>query len=250
MSGPTGDRLLLWGQLPPSGKILRSSSRAAGAAFGVAETVPGPGTLFSGESVGAALGPTGQAVAVQVRTVVVTERPAAGVWTAPVVLTESTNLFGMAAPQAAVDPAGGGVATWVRFDGAHWVVEVSERAAGAGAWSAPVVLSPTSRDASRPALAVSSTGRAIVAWQEKRANTVVLRLRARASVSSLFGPAVTVGPSGPKRRGVPYAVASLAPRLGFASRGKAVAVWGSCFRGKPATGVFGRSCLVQAAKEK
>jgi hypothetical protein len=256
VTGPRGDALVAWGQPSAAGEGLRAAYRSPGAAFGAAETVPGPGTVFAGQSVGVALGAAGQAVIAQVRTeparraVVIAERAAGGAWSVPVVLAESTSPFGMASPQVAIDLAGNAVATWARFDGRHWVVDVSERSAATPTWSTPVTLSPASRDASRPALAVSPAGRAVVAWQEKRGAVIVLRARARPAPGTPFGASVTVGSSGPRRRGVPYQIAQVEPRIAFGPRERAITVWGSCFRDKLKGGGLGPVCLVQASSEK
>lgn len=240
---PTGGTLVTWAR---AGGVLRAAHRPPGGTFAPAETVPGPGTLSTSSLGGSAVGPAGQSVVIQQRfespsyTLVVNERPAAGVFGAPVVVSQTARLGGFTGTRVAIDAAGNAIAAWSVFNGAHWVVQTSERAVG-GTWIPVATLSGGVRDASRPALAVSPSGRAVVAWQEKRGSTVVLVARTRAATGRPFGTTVTVGTSGKKRRGAARQLASAAPQVVFGPNSKAVAAWTSCFSG---------ACLIQAAREK
>lgn len=240
---PAGGTLVTWAA---AGGLLRAAHRPPGGTFSAAETVPGPGVLSASSLGGSAVGSAGQSVVVQQRfaspnyTLAVNERPAGGVFGAPVVLGQTAQLGGFTGTRAAIDAAGNAIAAWSVFNGAHWVVQTSERAVG-GAWSPATTLSGGVRDASRPALAVSRSGRALVAWQEKRGSTVVLVARARTATGRPFGATVTVGTSGTKRRGAPRQIASARPQVAFGPNSRGIAAWTSCFSG---------GCLIQAAREK
>ena len=67
-------------------------------------------------------------------------------------------------PLVAMDGSGNAVAVWLRFDGAHDIVQATRFTAMTATWSAPVDLSPPGIRASAPALAVDSGGGAAVGW--------------------------------------------------------------------------------------
>lgn len=96
-------------------------------------------------------------------------------------------------PQVAIAPSGAAVVTWLRFDGANTVVDAVTRGPG-GAFSAPVQLSITGRDALAPHAAIDGSGRAVVAWNRSNgANTVI---QAAAGSAADFGAPVDLSAPG------------------------------------------------------
>src|SRR4051794_4908208 len=111
-------------------------------------------------------------------------------------------------PHVAVDGAGTAVATWRRFDGSNWRVQVVARA-GDGSLSARHGMSPAGADALEPDVAVESGGRALVAWRRLSSGHWVFESRERlpdGSVTGLrghsdgtqdaFDPRIAMGPNG------------------------------------------------------
>jgi hypothetical protein len=78
----------------------------------------------------------------------------------------TTNLSGQEGffPLVAMDPPGGAVAVWDRFNGTNLIVEASSRPIGS-AFSAPVPLSAGGQDAETPQVATDTAGDAVAVWK-------------------------------------------------------------------------------------
>jgi hypothetical protein len=82
-----------------------------------------------------------------------------------------------ASPSIAAGPHGETIAVWAeRADGSPWRIATRRRNAGATKWSELDVLSPDDgSDANDPAVAIGSTGRAVVAWAQGPADATTIR---------------------------------------------------------------------------
>jgi hypothetical protein len=136
-------------------------------------SAPSALSLPRGHAPAIAMNPTGAAAVVWERSIsrsttaiqITTREALTDRWTAPVDLTPAARLAHE--PQVAVDGRGTVVVVWRRDttgDEAS-VVEVAERPPG-GTWTAPHALSDPARRATRPRIAVSVGGAAIVTWQQ------------------------------------------------------------------------------------
>ena len=112
------------------------------------------------------------------------------------------------------DAAGDQVAVWERVAGTNeWVVEAAVRPAQGG-WSTPVEISTVAPGPRNPAVAVNSTGDAIVVWQQGTPSGAGIKA-ARGDASGNWGVPETVS------TGFDLGY----PTVGIGSTGNAVAAW-------------------------
>jgi endoglucanase len=90
-------------------------------------------------------------------------RPAGGPWQA-VADTLATNTPGQSEVEAAADPDGDVVAAWRHSDGSKIRIEASRKPAGRSWQPLPDLVSPPGIDADSPAVAIDTSGLAVVAW--------------------------------------------------------------------------------------
>jgi 5-hydroxyisourate hydrolase-like protein (transthyretin family) len=92
-----------------------------------------------------------------------TSRAGNGPWSSPVNLSKPGE--DASDPQVALGPKGTAVAVWRVWDGAHYQVQETSRAAD-GTWSAPVTLSKPGGDSWDPQVAASAKGTAVAVWRQ------------------------------------------------------------------------------------
>jgi hypothetical protein len=143
--------------------VARGVASGARVAFGRSE-------LFV---VWAAGEPTGR------KTVFAAHRNAEGEWDAPGLAPTQLSSPERDAidPSIAVGPHGEVIVVWSQvIDGSRREIATRRRNAGATAWSELDVLSPDDgQDAEHPVVAIGSTGRAVVAWQQGPAGSARIR---------------------------------------------------------------------------
>jgi hypothetical protein len=145
---------------------LQSSTRSPAGAWTSAVDLPGATTAAAEASL--VLRPGSTAVVAWPRTVSglwtmsASVRATSGVWGAPVDLAAGSAVM-PGRPRMAIDGSGVTTAVWAGNDGGRWSVRTTSVSL-AGAWSAPVTLSPTDQDAVDPDLAVAGNGTSVAVW--------------------------------------------------------------------------------------
>jgi hypothetical protein len=135
-----------------------------------------------------------------------------GAWSAPVDV--SATLQDAYNPQVTVDSTGRATAVWQRLNGTKSIIQSSTSVNG-GAWSTPVDLSATLRDAYSPQVTVDSTGRATAVWARSNGTKYIIQ-----SSTSLNGAAWST----PVDLSATLQDASN-PQVTVDSTGRATAVW-------------------------
>lgn len=149
----------------------------------------------------------------------VAEKPAGGVWAAPVNLSSSP--YPPETPQIAVDPAGDAVVVWGAYGGSRAGIWAAVRSAG-GPWQPPVEISEPGFAASGARVAIDSTGAAVVVWERLTGNRFEpgsgegVVQAARMTAAGVWGPPATL--SLPSQE-------SFSPDVAFDSGGSATVVW-------------------------
>ena len=145
-------------------------------------------------------------------TVQAVERPAGGSWSAPVAL--STPAGQVASPQLAI--AGTNVvAVWQRYDGKNLIAQAADRDPKTNAWSPPVSLSGSGRDAQGPRIAVNAAGDAVAVWASVGLSGWSTQAAYRPHGGTWL-PAVPLQPS---------TVGTAAPDVVIDGTGRATSVW-------------------------
>lgn len=98
---------------------------------------------------------------------------AAGGWQPPT-LVELNELSGAADVRIAMTPRGDAVTTWAQGDGVAYSIWAATAAPG-GQWSTPVLLENDPGTAAAPEIAIDTTGRAVVVWQQTVAGHIDVR---------------------------------------------------------------------------
>jgi PKD repeat protein len=160
-----GDAVAVWTRFDGANDRVQAASRAGGGGFSAPDNLSAAGqTAFNPQ---VAMDQGGGAVAVWERfdganeRVQAAIRPSGGAFSAPVNLSAAGQPAGNA--QVAIDAGGDAVAVWQRFNGANNIVQAAIRSAG-GAFSAPVNLSATGRDAFDSQVAMDQGGDAVAVW--------------------------------------------------------------------------------------
>src|SRR4051812_108272 len=117
-------------------------------------------------------------------------------------------------PDVASAPDGTVVAVWTRSDGTNFRIQSASRTAN-GAWSAPQTISDPGMSASGPALAVDSSGNAVVAYTQSDGTNLRINAAYRPSGGN-FGTPVLVSDPG---------FDASAPDVSMDGSGKALVVW-------------------------
>jgi hypothetical protein len=115
----------------------------------------------------------------------------------------------------AIDPDGGAVAAWSRFDGTTARVQAALLEPGTTAFGAPVTLSAAGGNATDPQVALDAAGNAVVLWSRFDGSVNRIQATFRPTGGS-FGATQTVSASGQS---------AVFPRLAVNPAGNAVAVW-------------------------
>jgi hypothetical protein len=138
---------------------------------------------------------------------------ASAAWTTPDDLSDA----GADASQqeVAIDAAGDSVATWIRYNGADWVVQARTRSA-AGVLGFDPQLSDSGQDAFNPKVAVDPAGDATIVWSRYDGSN----WRIQARTLSQFG-VVGVAPIAVSDTGV----SGSEPQVGVDAAGNAVITW-------------------------
>jgi hypothetical protein len=97
-------------------------------------------------------------------------------------------------PIIAVNAAGDAVFGWLPFDEPFNRLKIRVRSA-AGVWSAVQTVSPAGVEAGWPAIAIDSTGRALIVWQGHDGTNVRIQARAR-TAAGVLGAVQTLSPAG------------------------------------------------------
>jgi hypothetical protein len=113
-------------------------------------------------------------------------RPAGGGFSAPVNLSVAGE--DAAAPQVAIDQAGGAVAVWERPDGTDRRVQAAFRPAGGG-FSGPVNISVGGQSAFDPQVAMDQAGNAVAVWQRSDGTNTRVQAARRIAGGGFSAPA-------------------------------------------------------------
>ena len=93
----------------------------------------------------------------------IAERPFGGNWSAQVELSSSgQDAF---SPQVAMSPGGNAVAIWIRFNGSHYIAQLSTKSSG-DSWSAVMDLSNPNKDVNNVSISIDDAGNSIAVWDE------------------------------------------------------------------------------------
>jgi hypothetical protein len=144
-------------------------------------------------------------------------RSVGGSWSAPVTLSAA----GAGSALVAAGPEGSVTAVWLleREEGWRSVVQSATRSAG-GSWSAPVTLSPPSKAAWSPQIALDPQGGATAVWEEEYSGAIESSTR---SSGGIWSAPVALSATG---------VRAAWPQVAVDSQGNATAVWaGAVFSG-------------------
>lgn len=167
-----------------------------------------------------AMGPTGEAVAVWVRSnglntiAQVATKPTFGeAWSSP----EDLSAPGQNAtvPQIAIDSSGDAVAVWLRSNGANPIVQTASRPAG-GSWSAPENLSTAGQEATVPQVAMDGAGDAVVVWVRSNGSNKIVQAASRGAGGGVWSAPVDLSEVGQDAGN---------PQVAIDPAGDAVAVW-------------------------
>ena len=112
-------------------------------------------------------------------------RPVDGAWSPPETLAGPVG--NPSAPTIALDDNGGAVAAWRWSNGAYRVVQAASTAPD-GTWTAPIVLSGPSRNATPPRLAMDADGHAVVGWLRSNGDWTVAQVASRSPDGSWARP--------------------------------------------------------------
>ncbi len=147
----------------------------------------------------------------------VAEKPAGGIWQAPVDVWSSP--YPPESPQIAVDPAGDAVVVWSAYDGSTAAVWAAARDAG-GAWQEPVEVSEPGSETARATVAMDAAGAAVVVWELREGSRFEFEggvvQAAKMSAAGAWGEPVTLSSSSQQ---------VLEPDVAFDSSGSATVVW-------------------------
>jgi hypothetical protein len=97
-------------------------------------------------------------------------------------------------PQVAFDPSGNAIAVWTRFDGTNTRIQSAFRSAG-GSFGGIQTISAAGQNASRPALSIDSTGKAVAVWERSDGTNLRIEAAVRPAAGS-FGPAQVLSDPG------------------------------------------------------
>ena len=139
-------------------------------------------------------------------------RPPGGAFGAPVDLSATGQTAEH--PQLAVGADGTTTVTWYRSDGTNDIVQASTRAPG-GAFSAPVDLSASGRDANNPQPATAPDGTTTVVWARSNGTYTIVQASTRPP-GGTFGAPVDLSADG---------ASATSPQLTVARDGTTTAVW-------------------------
>ncbi|MFN8109212.1 MAG: choice-of-anchor C family protein [Thermoleophilia bacterium] len=161
----TGDTALVWRRSDGTNMRIEGATRSGAGAWSAVSVLSAAGQDASMPDV--AVAPSGDMTAAWSRSdgantiVQTTERPSGGAWGAGT--SRSASGQDAAGVRLAAHADGALVATWSRYDGTAYRVQVLERASG-GAWGAVTTLSDPGQNAFAPVVATSANGDAIVTW--------------------------------------------------------------------------------------
>lgn len=196
--------------------IVEAAARARGAALWQTPVeVARPGV---GSRPGAAIDANGNAAIVWVHDIgrdrvlqATYRRGSSGTWPEPNDLSEPSLEIRNHA--IALDAAGNAVAVWAERAVDAFAVFVEVRAAASGAWEAPVRLSAAARDVTGgPVVAITPSGRAVVAWIE--GNDVLRAARGDAAIGAWESPLTLSAPT-----------ADGGPQIAINAAGDTAVVW-------------------------
>jgi hypothetical protein len=159
-----GNAVAVWQRSSGRDTVVQASVRPSGGDWSAPQDLSTPGeAAFSADVAVQAGRATAVWTVLRERRSLVqsSSRTIAGSWATAQTL--SIPLGNAYAPKVAMDDQGGAVAAWQWSDGAYLVVHAAARTTS-GSWSAPEALSGPGRNASRPELAMSASGVAVVGW--------------------------------------------------------------------------------------
>lgn len=209
-----GDATVVWRRYRNGKLIYESAVRGTGGPWST------PSTLFGGleDAYGLqiSIDPLGNETAIwgrrvgRSRMVQSAARSVGGDWSAAVTLSAA----GAGSALVAAGPEGNVTAVWLleREEGWRSVVQSATLSAG-GSWSAPATLSPPSKAARSPQIALDPEGGATVVWEEERSGAI--ESATRSAVGSWSAPATLSAPG----------VGAAWPQVAVDAQGNATAVW-------------------------
>ena len=138
----------------------------------------------------------------------------AGTWST----VEDLSAAGQSAyePQVAMDSSGNAFAVWIRSDGSNFIVQARRYDIVAGTWSAVIDLSAVGQHASRPQVAMDSSGNAVAVWYRSNGSHNIAQSRRYDVVAGTWSAVIDLSASG-------QSVAI--PQVAMDQVGNAFAVW-------------------------
>jgi hypothetical protein len=97
----------------------------------------------------------------------------AATWTTPVNLSDPGQ--DASSSQVKVDPAGNAVAVWQRSDGTNTIIQAATFSFGGATWTTAKNLSSPGQNATRPQIAVDTTGNAVAVWQRSDGTNTIIQ---------------------------------------------------------------------------
>ena len=172
----TGLATAIWRRNDGNVTIIQSSTSQNGGAWSTPVNLSAAGGYASGPRV--TVDSTGLVTAIWSRydgsneIIQSSTSQSGGAWSAPVNLSATGQ--NASAAKVTVDSTGLATAVWYRYDGSKDIIQSSTSQSG-GAWSAPVNLSATGRNAYDPQLTVSSTGLATAVWRRNNGSNWIIQ---------------------------------------------------------------------------
>jgi len=170
---PQGGATAVWEE-DHSG-VVESSTRSSGGIWSAPVTLSATGVRAdrpqvavdsqgNATAVWAGRASDGRRIGIQGRRIQTATRPAGGIWSAPVSISEAGHRL-VQDPQIAVSPQGEATAIWQRSNGSYLVVQGATRPAG-GVWSKPVdITTGHGRGGQHLQLVADSWGNATAIWE-------------------------------------------------------------------------------------
>lgn len=140
------------------------------------------------------------------------DKPANGVWSAPISLSSPHQDAQM--PQLAADHFGNVTAVWQKSNGPNTLIEAAVKSVH-GRWSPPSVLSNPLQDASEPKIKVAPNGDTAAIWKISNGANFLIQASTK-TYGSYWNPPAVLSATGQD---------AVSPELAVDSRGNLVAVW-------------------------
>jgi hypothetical protein len=178
---PQGNAVAVWQRFNGVVTVVQAATRPAGGTWGPPVDISG--TEGSAQLPRVAIDAAGEAVAtwdttLGVNVVQVATLPPGGTWSTPRTISEPGR--NSSDPEVAVDAAGDAIVVWEGANGSGTsIAQEASRPAG-DTWTVPVKLSAEGQNAQIPAVAISPSGAAVVAWVRNDGSDFIVQASRRA----------------------------------------------------------------------